>query len=300
MLTDGLTLSAVAALALGASGVLLAVAARRIGTVPATAWTLVLALVPIGLIAPATDFSLSLTARPTLTLLCAGSLVAFAYLASIESLRRGPVSVTSPIASSTGAATVAAAFFLLGERPSAGQWAGVVVTAVGVVLASVRRTESGARLDGRGPVYGLVGALLGSVANAIVRDPIRELGPVEAIVIQRSFTIVALALFVGLLLWRHAAVAQAFVPRRSIFEGADRRLVALLLMLGLLDALAFLAFAYAILDAPAWLVGLVSQSGRALAVVGGVVLFAERPSRLQWTGIALLGAGLAVLSLFSS
>src|SRR5687768_10516679 len=139
MIEDGLVLSALAAVALGVSTVLLAVASRWIGTVVATSATLVLALVPLGLVAVATDFSLRIDRRSTLVLFCAGAFVALAYLAAIESFRLGPVAVTSPIGSSAGAGTVAAAFVLLGERPTAGQWAGVLVTAVGVVLASLRK-----------------------------------------------------------------------------------------------------------------------------------------------------------------
>jgi drug/metabolite transporter (DMT)-like permease len=296
VIEDGLALSALAAVALGVSTVLLAVAARRIGTVVATSATLVLALVPLGLAAALTDFSLRLEWRSTLVLLCAGALVAVAYLAAIESFRLGPVAITSPIGSSAGAGTVAAAFVLLGERPTAAQWAAVVITAVGVVLASLRRTEEGTTIDGPGPIYAVIGVVLGSVANALVRDPVRDLGPLEAIITQRTFTVLFLAAVIGLLAWRRVELASAFDPRSVDIGGFDRRIVTLLLVLGAVDALAFVAFAYALLDAPAWLVGLVSQSGRALAVIGGIVLFAERPSGLQWTGIALLGAGLAVLS----
>ena len=299
MLRDGLFLSVVSAAALGASSLLLAVASRWVGTVLAAAAALVLALLPISLVAAGARISFSPDRDSTLTLLLAGTLVAFAYLAAIESLRLGPIAVTSTIASATGAATVAAAFFLLGERPSAGQWLGVAVTAVGVVLASLRRTPGGTRLAGAGPLYGVVGVVLGSIANAIVRDPIRELGPLQAIITQRTFTIVALAVVVAILVWRRAAIASAFDPRQTTAHDWDARLVGLLLALGVVDAIAFLAFAYALLDAPAWLVGLVSQSGRALAVVGGVVLFHERPSHLQWTGIGLLGVGLLVLSVAS-
>ena len=296
---DGLVLSIAAAAALGVNSLLLAIASRRVGTVLATAATLVLALLPIAAVAVGAGISFSADRDSTLVLLLAGTLVAFSYLATIESLRLGPVAITSTIASATGAATVAAAFILLGERPSAGQWLGIGVTAAGVVLASLRRTAGRARLDGLGPIFGVVGVVLGAIGNAIVRDPIRELGPLAAIITQRTFTIVALALVVSILVWRRAAIASAFDPRQTTAHHWDVRLVGLLLALGLVDAIAFIAFAYALLDAPAWLVGLVSQSGRALAVVGGVVLFHERPTGVQWTGIAVLGVGLVVLSVAS-
>lgn len=300
-MTDGLALSIGAAVALGVSSVIAAVASRRVGTLVATAATLVLALVPLLALALVQGVSLPPPARPTLLLVGAGTLVAFAYLATIESLRLGPVSVTSPIGSAGGATTVAAAFVLLGERPTLGQWAGVVLAALGVVLASLTRTGDGVRLAGLGPVYAVVGVVFGSVANAIVRDPVRDLGPLQAIVTQRIATVAVVAVLVAgaaclTMTMRRSLVATAARARRPI----NRRLLALLLALGLVDALAFLAFGYALVDTPAWLVGVVSQSGRALAVVGGIVLFRERPSGIQWAGIAGLGAGLVVLAAFSS
>jgi len=298
--SEGLALSVGAAAALGGSNIVAAVAARRVGTLVAAAATLVLALIPLLALALLQGVSLSPPARPTLILTGAGSLVALAYIATIESLQLGPVSITSSIGSASGAITVAAAFVLLGERPSAGQWAGVVLAAAGVVLASLTRTNTGMHLVGPGPLYAVAGVALGSVANAIVRDPIRELGPMQAIVTQRGVTVAVFVLLVGAAAWASNAMrtnlaATARRARRPI----DRRLVALLCALGFFDALAFVAFGYALLDTPAWLVGLVSQSGRALAVVAGIVLFAERPNRVQWTGIASLAAGLAVLGAFS-
>lgn len=299
-MSEGLALSVGAAAALGGSNVVAAVAARRVGTLVAAAATLVLALIPLLALALLQGVSLSPPARPTLILAGAGSLVALAYIATIESLRLGPVSITSSIGSASGATTVAAAFVLLGERPSAGQWAGVVLAAAGVVLASLTRTSTGMHLVGPGPLYAVAGVALGSVANAIVRDPIRELGPMQAIVTQRGVTVAVFVLLVGAAAWASSAMrTNLAVTARRARRPIDRRLVALLCALGFFDALAFVAFGYALLDTPAWLVGLVSQSGRALAVVAGIVLFAERPNRVQWTGIASLAAGLAVLGAFS-
>lgn len=299
MLGHGLALSGVSAAALGLSSLLFAVVARRLGTFLATATTLVLALVVLVASATVAGTVPTLDARQTLVLVLAGSLVAVAYLAAIESLRLGPVSITSTIGSASGGATVAAAFVLLGERPSAAQWVGVVVTAVGVVLVSVRVVDGRLGRGGRGPLYGVVAVLLGSVANVLVRDPIRELGPLDAIITQRTVTVVVLGLIVAVLVMRGASIVSAFDPRQVSTHAWTPRLIVLVAALACFDAIAFVAFAYALVDTPAWLVGLVSQSGRALAVIGGIVLFAERPSRLQWAGVAILTTGLVLLSLAS-
>lgn len=299
MLDHGLALSGASATALGFSNLLFAVVARRLGTFLATAAALVLALVVLVAGAAVAGTTPTVDARQTLMLVLAGSLVAVAYLAAIESLRLGPVSITSTIGSASGAATVAAAFVLLGERPSAAQWAGVVVTAAGVVLVSVHVAAGPSGRSGRGPLYGVVAVLLGSVANVLVRDPIRELGPLDAIITQRTVTVVVLGVIVAILVSRRSSIVSAFDPRQASTHAWTPRLVVLVAALGCFDALAFVSFAYALVDTPAWLVGLVSQSGRSLAVIGGIALFAERPSRLQWAGMGILAAGMVILALAS-
>ena len=304
-MTTGIALSALSSLALGFATVGQAIAARRVGTVVATAATLVIAFVPLVLLAVGTGADFDFPSRSLLVVVVAGALVAVAYLAAIESLRRGPVAVTSPIGSATGAATVAAAFVLLAERPTAGQWAGCAVTAAGCVLASVTRSGDRVRLLGLGPIYALVGVVLGAIANVAVRDPIRDVGPLDVIVLERAATILALAVLLVLFGARLRRALRSPVPAGAGLAAPepaplDRRVAGLLLVLGLLDAAAFVGFAYALETAPAWLVGVISQSGRALAVVAGVILFGERLERLQWTGVATLAAGLVLVSVTSA
>jgi drug/metabolite transporter (DMT)-like permease len=292
--TEGVILSAASSLALGINTVVLAVAARRIGTVVAAGATLVLAFVPLLALALALAVPFTFTARSLTVVAAAGAMVAVAYLAAIESLRRGPVSVTGPIGSATGAATVFAAFLLLGERPDASQWAGCAVTASGAVLASVTRGGGGVRLVGLGPAYAVLAVALGAAANVMVRDPIRDVDPLAVIIVERAATIAALALL--LVLW-----GARLRPAEGWWRGPlDRRALVLLGTLGVLDAASFLAFAYALETAPAWLVGVISQSGRALAVGAGFLLFGERLDRIQWCGLALLGAGLGLVSVGSA
>jgi len=292
--TEGVVLSAASSLALGINTVVLAVAARRIGTVAAAGATLILAFVPLVALALALEVPFTLSGASFAVVAAAGAMVAVAYLAAIESLRRGPVSVTGPIGSATGAATVVAAFLLLGERPDAFQWAGCAITAGGAVLASVTRSGGGMRLVGVGPAYAVGAVGLGAAANVMVRDPIRDVDPLAVIVVERGATIAALVLVLVL-------VGRRLRPAEGWWSGpVDRRAGYLLLALGALDAAAFLAFAYALETAPAWLVGVISQSGRALAVGAGFVLFGERLDRLQWCGLALLGAGLGLVSVGAS
>jgi drug/metabolite transporter (DMT)-like permease len=154
-------------------------------------------------------------------------------------------------------------------------------------------------------VYALVGVVLGGIANVMVRDPIRDVGPLDVIVVERAATILALAAVLVIFGARLRRALRSPVPAGGGLAAPerppfDRGAAGLLLILGALDAAAFVGFAYAIETAPAWLVGVVSQSGRALAVVAGVVLFGERLERLQWAGVATLAVGLGLVSVTSA
>ena len=48
-------------------------------------------------------------------------------------------------------------------------------------------------------------------------------------------------------------------------------------MVGLIDAVSFISFGYGLAYAPAWLIGILSQSGRVIAIVGGVIFFPRTP-----------------------
>jgi drug/metabolite transporter (DMT)-like permease len=70
--------------------------------------------------------------------------------------------------------------------------------------------------------------------------------------------------------------------------------LALLLAVGVLDAAAFIFFAEGLQRADAWLIGILSQSGRVISVIGGFMLFHERLRRYQWVGVGLVVAGLVL------
>ena len=65
-------------------------------------------------------------------------------------------------------------------------------------------------------------------------------------------------------------------------------------LVGLIDGGSFICFGYALAHAPAWLISIISQTGRVIAVIGGVIFFNERLHGLQWTGIALITVGVVM------
>lgn len=279
------------ALSLGVNQILTTYAVRRWGTAKTTFANLAIAFgIFIGL-ALAGGTEAPVRGNDLLPLMAVlGAAVGLSYFASFASLREGPLSVVAPIGATTGVMTVFFAFALLGERPSPLQWVGIPAAAAGAVAASLER-DPGRKLEliGKGPLYAALAVALGSISGALVRIPVRELGSMETILLMRGFTVAAAALALTAAPVRRRAARAEPPPRLGPIRSA-----ALLLVIGALDAAAFIFFAEGLQRTDAWLVGLVSQSGRVISLAGGFVLFSERLRRHQWLGVALVAAGLVL------
>ncbi len=308
----GFLFGLVSAVANGSSNILGAVAVRRTGVLVAPMAVLTIALVFMGLFAwlAGLPFVFGLEDMPLLLIL--GAMVALGFILFYKALQLGPVSVVSSITATSGAAAVLFAVVLLNEHPSPLQWLAVPVSTVGAVLATrARRPPGAARGDiGMGPVYAALTVLTGGCSNALIRIPIVEHGPVQAIVVQRFFTVVFIILLVAAiaLLRRHGArrlyadearTAPVPVPVPEIVphprdRGGWQATVVLLVLMGAIDATGFIGFAFGMAVAPAWLLGLVSQSGRLAAAFVATAVFRENLRPVQWIGIGLVALGLAL------
>ncbi len=302
---SGTAYGVVAALILGVNTILIAIAARWLGVWRTTASALVIAFGFLLLYAALTGQSIPLDAGGLLGLMALlGLAVGASYFASHQALRLGPVSVVSPIGATTGAMTVVLAFLILGERPDLVQWIGIPLATAGVVLLSLERSREGqVRLIGWGPLFAILGVVTGAVSNAVLRIPIRQIGDIQAIVTQRAFTVAFVVVAIPFVVHNSRTKARESatvgpqsdqvsgqIPASS--AGLTPKAVGLLALIGFLDGAAFLAFAKGLTLAPAWLIGLISQSGRIIAIIGGYLLFQERLTSTQWFGLVLTIMGL--------
>jgi drug/metabolite transporter (DMT)-like permease len=302
---SGAAFGVLAALILGVNTILIAVSARWLGVWRTTASALIIAFVFLLFYAGLTSETIPLDAGGLLWLMAVlGFAAGSSYFASHQALRLGPVSVVSPIGSTTGAMTVVLAFLILGERPDLIQWVGIPLATAGVVLLSIERSREGhVRLIGWGPLFALLGVVTGAVSNAVLRIPIRQIGDIQAILTQRAFTVAFVLMAIPFVARARTPVSVTSVatPLAGSMTpgGVEVRLTpkaaGLLILIGLLDAAAFLAFAKGLTVAPAWQIGLISQSGRIIAIIGGYLFFNERLRSSQWIGLALTILGLVLV-----
>ena len=297
MLT-GIVFGFITAVTLGINQLLTAVVARRFGVLRSTTATLSLALLAMVVWAVLIDVPFEITTDQLVLLALLGTCAGGAFLCGYMALRLGPISVVSPVGALSGAMTVVFSFWLLGERPGAVQWAGIPIAVLGAVLASLV-IERGAkiRLVTWGPAFAMIGVVVGSVSNAGLKIPIRDgLDSNLTVITQRVYTVAYVALLLVIVTRVTEQRRRRGDPR---YAGSHPVRITwrtgwLLGVVGVIDAVSFISFGYGLAYAPAWLIGIISQSGRVIAVVGGVMFFNERLQSLQWTGVALVTVGVAM------
>jgi drug/metabolite transporter (DMT)-like permease len=210
------------------------------------------------------------------------------YLAFYRALAIGPISVVSPIVSGYAAVTVVLAIVLLGDRPSAGQTAAILVAMLGVLVASSDLAQIRSRQ--RPPLAGIVFALM---AMAL-------LGGFVFGVSYRSET---LAWLVPIFLARAATTVFLLVAaaRTGELDVPDRSpaLLAVIALLALLDTGGYVAFNLGIRHADTSIVATASAPYAVIPIVMGVAVLRERPGRVQWLGVALVLGGLVLLGAVS-
>jgi drug/metabolite transporter (DMT)-like permease len=287
--------------AAGAGGVLdlgATVASRRVGSVRTTGVVVPTTCLIIVLIFLASGATLPADPAVFLGAVTSGLLGSIVYFSAYAALRAGPVSIVVPVIFGYGGLTVLLSILLLGERPSAVSLVAALVATCGIVLAGFALGSKGrVRLVGRGVGYALITLLAASGVSIVATLVIREVGWVPMFAVARvtnTIVVVSTLLILGQRRRRreHARGSPDTVDATSVpIRSAGVRIVALLLLLGALDVTATSLFLAGLGVGPTWLVGLTSSFGPLVGIVGGITLFRERPSRIQWVGVGLVLLG---------
>ena len=216
-----------------------------------------------------------------------GLLGATGYIAFYRALSIGPISVVSPIASGYAAVTVILAVLLAGERLSGAEASAVAVVFAGVALAAadVRRIREAGHVRARAIALTLLALVVFGAYVLGIAERVDELGWLLPVLYARIAA-------TGFVVAAAAGLRELRLPRAP---------VALLAVTaaGVLDALGYVAFNLGAREADTSAVVTASAPYAVVPIAVGVLLFRERPTVSQWTGIATVVAGVVLLGLAS-
>jgi uncharacterized membrane protein len=206
-----------------------------------------------------------------------------AFLAWLTALSRGQLSVVSPLGSISSAFTVVFVL-IIGQSVSSAVWVALPLAVVGGALTSFEPADDGrrSRSAGAGAGWAVLAAAVFGVITILFGEA-SALAPVTVALFAGLATlVVTVPLAVALRAWR--------LPARF------RRPVG---VCGLLDAGALITFAAATAVGPLPVVGIIVAQTGTMAVLLGMVLLGERPSRTQMPGIVLTLAAVTLLGAVS-
>jgi drug/metabolite transporter (DMT)-like permease len=296
----GLVTGLAAALSWGTLDLFSALASRRIGSLQVTTGMQIVGAILIALLAIATG-----TRVPTDPfVLIGGALVglagAGAYLSYFTGLRIGPIAVVSGMVAAYGGLTVVLAVVVRGETLTLVQALGAAIATIGVVLTGVSFDNG---LRGRFASPGVVFAVVALVLFAtmsIGSDIVIDRAPwLEVLLVSRlsNATLSVLVLIVASTVLRRQASVLVGGSEGVADRRAGGRVIAAVVLSGVLDIVGLMAFAYGLEHAPTWLVGLASSFGPAVTIVAAVALLGERLRPIQWLGLGGILVGMIAIAL---
>ena len=205
-----------------------------------------------------------------------------AFLAWLTALSRGQLSVVSPLGSISSAFTVIFVL-IIGQSVSSAVWVALPLAVVGGALTSFEPADDGGRSrSAAGAGWAVLAAAVFGVVTILFGEA-SALAPITVALFAGLATVlVTVPLAVALRAWR--------LPARF-----RRRVGAC----GLLDAGALITFAAATAVGPLSAVGIIVAQTGTMAVLLGMVLLGERPSRTQMLGIVLTLAAVTLLGAVS-
>ena len=198
----------------------------------------------------------------------------------------GPIAVVSPVVASYAALTVVLIVVFLGERLTSGQAVAIGVTFVGVAVAStdIRELRRTLGRPSEGVRIGFFATLGFAVWSAIFAVGVRATDGLGLIVLQRSFSVVLLTLFVVL-------------RGISLRPLGERRALALVAATGVLDTSANVLLALGIASGYATFVMTGSGAYPLIPALLAISVLRERLAPNQYVGVAVLVGGLVALGL---
>jgi drug/metabolite transporter (DMT)-like permease len=276
-----------AALGWGCSDLLAAIGSRRMGSRATVMVAQIVGLLCFGLLWLVTTPEWGLPARDVAILLGSGCFAGIAYFTAYRGLELGPVALVSPIASAFAAVTVLLAVVVLGESLGPILLSGVVLTIVGVVLAStdLRRFEVEAKRHRRGLPYAFAAMVGFGVAAFVSGSLAKNYGWLPPVALSRVGSVILITAVTLAMRGREREGMRRISPRNLGIAAAA----------GVTDIIGVVAYSRGSELGLISIVAAVSATFTLIPVAGGILLFSERPAPNQLVGLVLVVGGLATL-----
>ncbi|MEV7585060.1 DMT family transporter [Streptomyces erythrochromogenes] len=220
----------------------------------------------------------------------AGVVGPVAMLSFYKALALGPMGVVSPLGS-LGVVVPVAAGLILGERPGPGQFAGIAVAVVGIVLAGGPELR-GAPVQRQAVVLTLVAAFgFGAVMALIAQASTTVTGLFLALFVQRVTNVTV----GGAALWVQSRRGVPALP-----EGTGPRILWTLLpalaFIGLADVAANGTYSVAAQNGPVTIAAVLSSLYPVITALAAFAVLKERLRTVQAAGAGLALAGTVLLA----
>ena len=290
-----------AALAWGSMDIASALASRRIGSLRVVAGVQLVGATILVVVALLT--STGLPSDPTALALSAllGLIGAGAYLAYFTGLRVGPIAVVSGVVAAYGGLTVVLSVVLRGETLTTLQALGASVATVGVILTGIAFEGHwrSTRLAGPGVIFSIVALVLFAMMAITTDVAIGYADWLQVLLVSRVVNATLGLVVVGLVVWLAARRVRADPgdPEAHAIIVPSRRVLATVVLAGVLDVAGLAVFAYGISTAPTWLVGLASSFGPAVTILIAVAFLGERLKPIQWFGLSGVAVGMVAIAI---
>jgi drug/metabolite transporter (DMT)-like permease len=276
----------VSALGLGCADFMARFSGRAVGPVPAYAAVLSVGAVIFTFWVVVTGTPLVWPADKIWLLVLNGIATTVMSVLLYAGLARGPVSIVAPIVAAHPALVVLIAV-VLGARPSAIQWAAMAVTVLGAVVIArqVERFERSDHADHAALRTTVLIACAACLAYAVLvssgQAAVLHFGDIQTIWMSRLISLVAIAVL--------------FAARRER-PHVPRSWWPFLLIQGVLDAGGYLALFLGSHGTGAEIAAVTASTFGAVTTILARVVLKESIGPMQWFGIFMIFAGVAVLS----
>ena len=213
-------------------------------------------------------------------------LVVFFYLGFYKALQLGPIALVGPIVAAHSPVVVVLAVIFLGERISEWQIAAIVAVVFGVVMASVDvpALRSGRKVIGLGVGLAIGVSIAAGFWQFAIAAVSKEMGWFAPVFLTRVFMVCIL-------------IPVVVIRREQPWVGLNRKLAAAIVVVAALETLSLLAFTRGSEIGIVSIVAAASTAYPVIPIIGGIVLFKERLSPIQFGGLFVVSLGLLGLTL---